>query len=198
MHLPNLSHLERLAERLGVSAVASIPAELLVIEDRFADLCASPHQCPNYGLSPGCPPHVVKPARFRRELAEHRLALVFKIDVPMAVLQGEERLAVARRIHEIAAGLEREALARGFQQARGLAAGSCKELFCREEEVCAVLARGESCLHPELARCSLSGLGVDCQALVVTVGWELSWTEIENSTTAASAMGLMLGMVLLT
>lgn len=188
--------LSHLALALGATAVAIVPAESLVVEERFAALCAEPHRCPSYGLAPGCPPHALSPSLFREQLTNFHHILVFKIDVPAADLLGENRLPVARSIHRIAAGLEQAARAQGFPQAWGLAAGSCKELFCGEEEVCAVLHLRQPCLHADRARPSLSAVGVDFGALAASVGWEFGAID-PNRTDGEPAMGLMAGLVLL-
>lgn len=191
-----IDHLSYLALSLGATAAAIVPAELLVVEERFAALCAEPHRCPSYGLAPGCPPHALLPSLFREQLKSFRHILVFKIDVPAADLLGEKRLPVARSIHRIAAALEQAAQVQGFPEARGLAAGSCKELFCGEEEVCAVLHRQQPCPHADRARPSLSAVGVDFGALATLVGWEFGAID-PNQTGGEPAMGLMAGLVLL-
>lgn len=186
-----------LARTLGATATAILPAEALEVADRFAALCAAPHRCPSYGLAPGCPPHAVSPAVFREQVRQYRHILVFKIDAPAADLMGEERLVIARAIHRIAATLERAARSRGLAQARGLAAGSCKELFCAEAAACAVLTRQRPCPHADLARPSISAVGVDFAALAHTVGWEFGRIDPNKATGTEPAMGLMAGLVLL-
>lgn len=185
-----------LALSLGATAAVIFPAASLVVEERFAALCAQPHRCPSYGLAPGCPPHALSPSLFREQLTQYRHILVFKIDVPATDLQGERRLPVARSIHRIAAGLELAARVQGFPKARGLAAGSCKELFCGEEEVCAVLHLRQPCLHADRARPSLSAVGVDFSALAANVDWEFGAID-PKKTGGEPAMGLMAGLVLL-
>jgi len=197
---PTGSDIERLLARagqLGASAAATLPATALVVEDRFAALCAAPHRCPSYGLAPGCPPHALKPSNFRELLVAFHQLLVFKIDCPLAALRGPERLVIARRIHFIAATLEAEALAGGWARAMGLAAGSCKELFCPQQAPCLVLGQGLACPHGDHARPSLSALGVNFALLATAVGW--SYEKIEAQTTASEepVMTLMAGLVLL-
>lgn len=194
---PDIDGLLVRAGQLGASAAAILPAAALVVEDRFAALCGTPHRCPSYGLAPGCPPHALKPSRFREILVEFDQLLVFKIDCPMAALMGSDRLAIARRIHLIAATLEAEALAGGWTRAMGLAAGSCKELFCPQQAPCVVLDQGLACPHGNRARPSLSALGVHFALLAEAVGW--SYHKIEAATTVSddAAMGLMAGLVLL-
>jgi len=201
----NLEGLKAQTRFLGATDAVIIPANSLRVEDRFAEMCAAPTRCASYGLAPGCPPHAIKPSIFREQLAGYRYILVFKIDAPIAELMDERRLTIAREIHRLAATLERAAASRGWAKARGLAAGSCKELFCAAEASCAVLANRQTCLHPDLARPSLSAMGVDFAALAQSVGWQFGRidpatnpaTDSEQSTDSEPAMGLMAGLVLL-
>lgn len=197
----NLQELTTQARFLGATDAAIIPAHRLAVEDRFAEMCGAPARCPSYGLAPGCPPHAIKPSVFREQLAGCRYILVFKIDALVADLISEQRLTIAREIHRIAATLERAAVSRGWTQARGLAAGSCKELFCETEEQCVVLARQLPCRRPDVARPSLSAMGVDFAALAESVGWQFGRIDppanTGQSTDGKPAMGLMAGLVLL-
>jgi predicted metal-binding protein len=185
------------ARSLGATAAVIIPAASLVVEDRFAALCGAPQRCPGYGLAPGCPPHALHPSVFREQLLAYRHILVFKIDAPVADLMSENRLPLARSIHRIAAILETTARSRGMLQARGLAAGSCKELFCAAEEACSVLNKQQPCRHPDLARPSISALGVNFTALAQSVGWPFDKVDLDQAAKDAPAMGLMAGLVLL-
>ncbi|WP_319585517.1 DUF2284 domain-containing protein [uncultured Desulfobulbus sp.] len=198
---PEASIMEELmaqARSLGASAAVIIPAASLVVEDRFAVLCGAPQRCPGYGLAPGCPPHALHPSVFREQLRAYRHILVFKIDAPVADLMGTKRLPLARSIHRIAATLEKAARSRGMLQARGLAAGSCKELFCAAEEACAVLNKHQPCRHPDLARPSISALGVNFTSLAESVGWQFARIDPDAVASVEPAMGLMAGLVLLT
>lgn len=185
------------ARSLGATAAVIIPAHALAVEDRFAAMCAAPHRCPSYGLAPGCPPHAMHPSAFRQQIETYQQILVFKIDAPVADLMGEKRVAIARIIHRIAATVEREAHSRGLARARGLAAGSCKEVFCAEEEACVVLNKQQPCLHPNLARPSISAVGVDFAALADSVGWPFNKIDPDQAPSGEPAMGLMAGLILL-
>ena len=190
------AHLLQRARILGASDAVLMTAGFIVVQDHFAAMCAAPTRCASYGLAPGCPPHAITPGQFREQLEQYQLALVFKIDVSIAALMGPDRLSIARTIHLIAATLEQEALNLGWSRARGLAAGSCRELFCAEMEVCRVLAHKLPCPYMALARPSLSALGIDFARLAHTAGWEFgkitAQPEKEDRT-----MGLMAGLVLL-
>ena len=192
-----MDELTKLARTLGATAAVILPADTVIVEDRFAALCAEPHRCPSYSLAPGCPPHAMKPDVFRELLHRYQQVLVFNIAAPVAVLMGSERLAIARNIHRIAAIVEHEALRMGLPHARGLATGSCKELFCQHQDVCVVLEKNLTCPHAELARPSLSALGVNFTLLAETLGWQLGKIDEQAGLTGDSAMGLMAGMVLL-
>ncbi len=192
-----LAGLTERACSLGATAAGIIAASSLVVEDRFAAFCAAPHACASYGLAPGCPPHAMKPEAFRGLLREYQQILVFKIDVPVSVLLGPGRLESARTIHCIAAAIEQEAHCRGWSRAQGLAAGSCKELFCPQEERCVVLEKKGPCPHADQARPSLSALGVNFTLLAQTLGWQFQKIDGQTETSEEPDMGLMAGMVLL-
>jgi predicted metal-binding protein len=183
------------AYQLGVTDAQLIPAAAVTVEARLAQMCREP-ACPAYGRSINCPPHVMKPARFRRLLQEFNHTLVFKFDTATAILQSDARLSVARRVHETAAQLERLALALSYRRARGLAASSCKRIFCDDYEVCLALTAGGECRHPERARPSLAGLGVDFSALAAILGWPLH-PITRDTDPGAVPTGFMAGMVLL-
>jgi len=189
--------LQMQARSLGASATGLLPTAQLVVEARFAIMCAGPTPCPSYGQAPGCPPHAPAPDTFKRLLQDFHTVLVFKIDAPVTELMGEGRLPLARTIHRIAATLERSAVSRGVDKAKAMAAGSCKELFCGDEEVCVVLAKKAPCLHPELARPSISAVGVDFAAMAHQLGWPFGKLSPHDKTSAEPAMGLMAGLVLL-
>ena len=192
-----LDGLRAQALSLGATAAVILPAKVLVVEDRFAAMCAEPHRCPGYGLAPGCPPHAIQPSVFREQVRTYDQILVFKIDAPAADLMGQKRLPIARSIHRIAATLERAARSQGMAQASGLAAGSCKELFCGEEEACVVLNKQQPCLHPDLARPSISALGINFTALAESAGWQFDKIDPGQAAKDTPVMGLLAGIVLL-
>ena len=186
-----------LAIALGATSAVAIPVEALAVEERFADLCAAPMRCPSYGLTPGCPPHAMRPNVFKAELELYQKVLVFKLDIPSRVLQSPARLPLARKIHSFAAALEREAHACGWTAAKALASGSCKELFCASQPNCVVLHRHLPCPHALHARPSLSAMGIDFTRLAGYVGWPLSWASQASGDIDNEAMSLLAGLVLL-
>ncbi len=190
------STLKETALGAGASAVEIIPANCIRVSSRFAALCKQPG-CPSYGLAPGCPPHAMRPTVFSDLLAKYVRVLIFKKDVPREYLLDQRRLAVAKAIHRIAAGVEMAALAQGLSGASGFAAGSCKELFCPDISHCVVLGEGQPCLYPDVARPSVSAVGVDVTDLCNQLGWELIWSGKGKDGQAPSPTALMLGLVLL-
>lgn len=192
-----LDGLRTLALSLGANAAELVSPGSLIVKDHLAALCGAPHRCPSYGLAPGCPPHAIKPEAFRKLLLAYQHILVFKIDAPVSALMGQERLEIARRIHTITATIEQEALASGWRLAKGLAAGSCKELFCPELAVCQVMDQGLACPHAGFARPSLSAMGVDFGLLAESVGWPFEKVPTQPTATGEPIMGLMAGLVLL-
>ena len=168
-----------------------------MVADHIAALCAAPHRCPSYGLAPGCPPHSQSPARFRAELSHYQWVLVFRIDVPATDLRTARRLVVARRIHALAATLETEAHRFGLARARGLAAGSCFELYCAERGRCAVLADHLPCPFADRVRPSLSAVGVDFTALTAAVHWPLPMGGDSPDPAVEPVLSMLAGLVLL-
>ena len=163
--------LVRLARHLGASDAAAVAAASVVVEDLLAQKCA-PAACPFYGQSAGCPPHVPGPGVFRAWLKACRTALVIRIDVPVPLLRTGRCETHFRRLHCIAAAVERQAFATGSAMAKAFAGGSCKPLFCAGDPDCAVIARNAPCRHPDCARPSMSGFGVDVARLMAAAGWE--------------------------
>ncbi|NQT71523.1 MAG: DUF2284 domain-containing protein [Chloroflexi bacterium] len=185
---------QRLIE-LGASDARFIAAHSIVVEDRFAEMCASP-QCPSYGLAPGCPPHVMKPGEFRALLSQYKHAIAFKIDVPTAVLMSDGRRDVAKLIHEMSSTVARLAKENGFPKSDGFAAGSCKMIFCHDQARCAVLDGDGECLFPDIARPSISGLGVNFLELCKVVGWKADIITSETDPEDVP-MGMLAGLVLI-
>lgn len=162
--------LVRLARDLGASDAAVVTAASLIVDDALANHC-TPAKCPFYGQSAGCPPHVAGPDGFRSWQSAFQNALVITIQVPTTRLRSSRCEADFRRLHRIAASVERHAMAMGRVKAMAFAGGSCKQLFCGKETDCAVLARGARCRHPDCARPSMSGFGIDVARLMLAAGW---------------------------
>ncbi len=169
-----LAELVDLARRLGASDAAVVDAAAIVAEERLARFCLPPG-CPHYGLSAGCPPHVGGPQMFRDLLKRYCHGLLVKIDTSAELLSSEGSKELFRRLHRIAAGVERNAAALGCTAPRAFAGGSCRSLFCEDQTGCRVIDEGGECRYPETARPSLSGYGVNVGNLAGLAGWQMRW-----------------------
>jgi predicted metal-binding protein len=184
-----------LARYLGASEAAIIESAEIVLKDSLASLCVEP-RCPNYGLAASCPPHVSGPAGFRALVGQHPQALVYKIDVDSEVLLSPEVADLMRLIHEIGTSVERRARDLGYARASAFGGGSCKNLFCAQEPDCRVVDQGGDCRHPDLARPSMSGYGVDTTALLRSAGQTLRRVD-PDAEPLKGTMGTVCGLVLL-
>ena len=192
--MSELSVLLQSARKLGASEAAVVTAADIVVDDSLAERCREP-RCEDYGLAKSCPPHVGGPAAFRRLLELLPRAILFKIDVPAEVLYSSESREVFQLLHEVASGIERAAAEMGFSGARAFAGGSCRKIFCREHRECQALGEGGACRHPQHARPSMSGFGIDVARLFTVAGWEMNWVARHSkdiSTRMANVCGLVL------
>lgn len=180
------------ALELGAADARLVSAREIPVEDRIVELCRPP-LCDGYSQSANCPPNVMSPAEFRKLLAGYERAVLFRIEAPMELLLSEERDHVGRLVQQTAAKLEGFAREQGFESARALAGDNCKRLFCGAHERCNVLSTGGPCRNPDVARLSMSGVGVNFNRLNRALGWRM-----ESCTGAGGeAIGWMAGMVLL-
>jgi len=162
----------------GATHVAVISPYDVTVKNHFADFCREP-KCPGYGKSMSCPPNVSGPEGFRRKLAASQYAIVIRLEVDKASMISRERHDVFRILQEIAAVTEQKAKSLGFTGSEGFAAGSCKLSFCKKYDHCQVLHGNGECRHPDSARPSMSGFGVDVGKLMKSVGW--SSTFLKNA-----------------
>ncbi len=179
---------------MGADDAKIISADSIVINEEYVTYCET---CEGFGRTGFCPPHTEKPLLFKEKLSRYSHALIFKTNVPTESLLTYKRYRFSRKIHQLAADMETFARSKGFSDALGLAAGSCKPLFCAEHETCSVLDDPDSgCRHPESARASMSAFGLDVFRLAESAGWEM---KIITSSTRPDEvpMGMLTGMVLL-
>ncbi|MFO7748932.1 MAG: DUF2284 domain-containing protein [Desulfobacteraceae bacterium] len=197
-----LSSLVSHALLLGVSDAKIFDPGLIAVDDKFPGFCREP-RCPGFGQSMSCPPNVEGPDWFRACLERADHVLVFKFDVPSTTLLSDDRHDVTRLIHDTASAIERFAVGKGYKQSAGFAGGSCRQLFCAEHDACRVLAKQGECRHPEIARPSMSGMGVDVLKLTRLAGWKNRFFTTKDgpansdSPDDAVSMGFMAGLVLL-
>ena len=158
------------AENAGATKAGRLPPECVSVEDQLADFCRDP-KCPYWGQSMSCPPYVSGPEGMRKLLRAAKHVLVFRIEIQSSSLHGEDRPVVMRLLHEITAAIEIEAKRLGFPKSYGFAGGSCKPSFCLDQPNCRVIAGEGECRHPQQARPSMSGFGVNVGELMKSAGW---------------------------
>lgn len=186
--------LTQLACRLGASDARSVPTTKISVDDNLVNLCRA-SRCANYGLSIHCPPHVSGPSGFRELLRHYEHALVFKVDVPTEILLSEDCHEIFRLLQEISARIEISAVDMGYLHSKGFAGNSCKVLFCQDHSECRVLAQNGECRHPQKARPSMSGFGINVSALMKAAGWNMDRITCETDPKSVS-MGMLCGLVL--
>jgi len=177
----SMEQLQEFALHIGATRVKLLPTDKVCIEDRLASFCLDP-KCPHWGQSMSCPPHISGPDGLREILQSCKYVLVLRIEIQSESLHGADRPEVMRLLHEITAEVEKEAIRLGFTKSMGLAGGSCKPSFCHDQLHCRVLEEQGECRHPEHARQSMSGYGVDVGKLMQAAGWStnLFTTSDEN------------------
>lgn len=188
-HQSRLDELVALAISLGASTATIVDARDIRVEDGLANLCREA-RCPNYGLSPTCPPHVKGPEWLRQYLKQISVALVFEIEASQGRMYSDRRRETGQLLHFIAAQLESAAIEKGFLIASGFAGGSCKNLFCYEHTHCRVLSKNGTCRHPGFSRPSVSGYGVNMNHLLKISG--LAKNKDDAPHPASSSYGIVL------
>ena len=175
-----LTHLIQEAKRLGATSSACILSKEIQVKDTLAALCNGEYTCPNYGLAASCPPYVEGPVEFRKWQAKSKHSITVKIELPTSVMFSDERKGVMQLLHQIVAIVEQKAIETGFEKSKAFAGGSCKELFCEDQEKCCVVAENKPCRHIESARPSMSGFGIDVTQLMLSSGWPAQKAEKPN------------------
>jgi predicted metal-binding protein len=190
----NLKELVRLAYSLGASDAQIISSGDILVENHLANLCKEP-QCENYGLSPSCPPHVSGPSGLRKLQKDIKHAVVVRIAVPSAALFSDERREIMRLLHEVVAAIEQAAIGMGYSNSKAFAGGSCKKIFCHDHAGCRIVSEGGECRHPQYARPSMSGFGINVSELMKVCGWPLNINDREAGS-GADSMSWVAGLVM--
>jgi len=176
-----LEQLTQEAKRLGATSAAIISSKEIQVKDDLAALCNGEYPCPKYGLAASCPPWVGGPAEFRKRQAQSKYAITVKIELPTSVMFSDERNGVMQLLHQIVSAIEQKAIEMGCKNSKGFAGGSCKKLFCDDQETCCVVSENKSCRHIDVARPSMSGFGINVTQLMLTSGWPAQKAENKKS-----------------
>ena len=165
---------------MGATASMIISSNEIQVKDNLAALCNGEYACPHYGLGASCPPYVKGPVEFRKWQAQSQYSITVRIELPTSVMFSDERNGVMQLLHHIVATIEQKAMEMGFKRSKGFAGGSCKELFCDDQENCRVIGEGKPCRNDEIARPSMSGYGIDVTQLMTSSGWSAPKAEKSN------------------
>jgi predicted metal-binding protein len=190
---PRLFKLRKQAVELGATDAKIISVDRIPIEDEIVEMCKA-HLCKGYGKSANCPPHVMGPGEAREWIGHYETALFFKVDVSPQVLLSEDRFKTFKTVYMIASKLEALSIEQGFPLAKGLAAGSCKPVFCKGK-ACEALVEGGECRYPSLGRPSMEAVGINVFKISKDVGWDIH-TILKDSDPQAVPNGMLAGLVL--
>ncbi|MBN1932705.1 MAG: DUF2284 domain-containing protein [Desulfobacterales bacterium] len=181
------------AIHFGATDAQIIPIDMIPIEDRIIELCKKP-LCGSYGNCRNCPPRAMPPSEFRKFIRNYEYALIFKVDVAPKVLLLDENINSFKIIYEIIAELEKLAIQEGLKRSVGLAAGSCKAVFCSKEDCSALMDRNK-CRYPLLARPSMEAVGINVFKLIEYIGWKI-YKITRDSDPDSIPSGMLSGLVL--
>ena len=173
---------------LGSNAVTIVEVGSIQIEERLADLCREA-RCPNYGLSPTCPPHVKGPEWLKKYIRKTPLVTLIEIKVPQELMYSDRRNEIGKLLHFIVIQVEQAAREKGLVNTISLAGGSCKNLQCPEHAFCNVLNGDGNCRYPNQSRPSISGYGINMNHLLKHVGWARNSND--SSIRTSSRYGLV-------
>lgn len=187
----HLEDLVRFALSEGAANARLIASAEIPVEDSLAQFCTT---CPSYGFSMSCAPHVAGPPGFRELARRLPWAVVIRLVVPFSALFSSEKKELGRFLHELVAAVEARAVGMGHTNSRAFAGGSCKSIFCHDHPDCRRLSGG-ACRHPDHARPSMSGFGVNVSELMKQCGWS---SDLAGSVPSpdAQSMSWIAGLVL--
>ena len=174
------------AIKLGATDAKIITTDVVVIDDRVRAKCIYP-KCEYYGTNAHCPPHAMDLEQTRKLVNNFKHAIFFKIKVPTELIAGKRTLEqikenrhISRKRFEIVARIESEAFYDGYYLAVGFGGGTCKAIFCPDQD-CRVLKPGQGCNLPYRARSSMEAVGMDVYLMATKVGWDIYPIGMEPS-----------------
>jgi predicted metal-binding protein len=156
----DLDELFETARKLGAIEVRLIKSEEIVVRDWVRLKCM--FGCDGFGKRLTCPPYSPTPEELRKVLKEYQWAVLFKFEKDV-VKEASDLVRHQRELHHFVVQMEKEAFLKGYYSAFGFGAGACPN--CESE--CSL----SGCIHPDLARPSMEGCGVDVFATVSRAGF---------------------------
>ena len=186
------------AIKLGATDAKIITMDKVVIDERVLAKCTYP-KCPGYGTNVNCPPYAMSLDQVRKVVNNFSYAIFIKLDVPSKHTAGREAIdknlsmPYRRKLSEIVAKIEAEAFYDGYHLALGFGSGTCKALFCPDNE-CRALVMGQPCPHRLKARSPMEGVGMDVYTMAAKAGWDI-YPIGDNTLPSEVPHGLRLGLV---
>lgn len=154
------------AIELGAREAKIIPAESIATAPWVRLKCQ--FGCGGFNSSCCCPPHTPTPEQTRSVIDCYRKALLAHFDGVTGVTK-------------VIVKLEREIFLSGYYKALGFGAGPCN--ICKE-------CPGDWCRHPEKARPSMEGCGIDVYATARAAGYPIE--VVKNRKCEENYYGLVL------
>jgi predicted metal-binding protein len=196
----DLSKYQQLAIALGATDARIIKTGTIVIDERVRAKCIHP-KCVQYGTNANCPPFAMELDQVKKVVNGFKYAIFLKLNVPANEETGTTanknwsyRRGMAK-IFEIVAKVESAAYYDGYYLALGFASGSCKGVFCPNEE-CTALVAGQRCRYPLKSRSSVEGVGIDAFIMAARLGWDI-YPLGDSSSPDNIPHGTKLGLVLI-
>ena len=189
--------LVKIALEKGAADAKIIPANKVVVEDRVVLKCKV--GCNYYGKTLACPPYTPSAEEFRKIVGEYSYAMFMKFtssaqadpEVYKKLMVAETDPTVPKEIKEKAAkfwqdwkddkrkmlqtvvDLEKAAMNKGYTLAVSFVSGHCQ--LCKKCNTDTKI-----CAHPNLARWSEDGLGVNVKKTAANAGIEFSFPFAKN------------------
>ena len=186
------------AIELGATDAKIITMDKVVIDERVLAKCTYP-KCPGYGTNVNCPPYAMSLDQVRKVVNNFSYAIFIKLDVPSGDIAGPEARdknlvnPYRKKLAEIVAKIEAEAFYDGYHLALGFGSGTCKALFCPDNE-CRALVMGQPCPYRLKARSPMEGVGMDVYTMAAKAGWDI-YPIGDNTLPSEVPHGLRLGLV---
>jgi predicted metal-binding protein len=158
----NQAELEALILNHGYEDFKWIQPETIIVSQWVRMKCA--FGCPDYGNNASCPPNTPSVSECRQFFNEYKSGVVFHFE--KAVDKPEDRKPWSLKTNNELLKLEREVVLSGYQKAFLLLMDSCR--LCKDCK-----GTRADCKHPQLARPSPEGMGVDVFNTVKQYGFPI-------------------------
>jgi predicted metal-binding protein len=96
---------------------------------------------------------------------------------------------------KVVAAIEQAAVRMGYSAPKAFAGGSCKKNFCHEHTGCRIVSEGGECRHPQYARPSMSGFGINVSELMKVCGWPAD-INIREAGSGTDSMSWVAGLIM--